>query len=458
MQLSRHGHCILDPWTRPGHKTTRPHITAGKHTKHTKHPLKHPFAMVAPSAPSAPSAGGWPVLVPEMLLTIFDHLHGHGPALLLAAIRVNRHWFSCGTDVLWRRPEWEALVALPPDRRQFYAHKIEHLSFNGDEQSSYHEHFKDIAFTNLKSISLDSYRPGPDGYPLEQYLSPSLESFALFGGNMTDRVLLQLQTTCWRLRAILIDYPGPKITPSSFSDCIRACEHLQDVQFMYGMHHLLTHEFLIHLAQRPKLTCLRVGKPWSDELMQRISEQVPTPFPALESLEVAVASRAVPTLVGLIGRVTELTVSVLDSEADVIEALSSMTQLVSLTVSFATTTQLSRKDISALKRLSKLKVLVAEAAPDAQVSAIHEGFNDADFHDVVSSLPALRRLHFTVQCDLSVAAIISLSKHCPLVEHLVLAPVLDLQTLQARADNSVILPELRELSLGGFGPPGEDNE
>lgn len=151
--------------------------------------------------------------------------------------------------------------------------------------------------------------------------------------------------------------------------------------------------------------------------------------------------------------------SVLDSEADVIEALSSMTQLVSLTVSFATTTQLSRKDISALKRLSKqLKVLVAEAAPDAQVSAIHEGFNDADFHDVVSSLPALRRLHFTVQCDLSVAAIISLSKHCPLIEHLVLAPVLDLQTLQARSGNSVILPELRELSLGGFGFPGEENE
>ncbi|QPG97841.1 hypothetical protein C2857_006929 [Epichloe festucae Fl1] len=403
-----------------------------------------------------PPAGGWPVLVPEILLHIFNHLHGQGPALL-AAIRVNRHWFSCGTDVLWRRPEWEALVALPPDRRQFYAHKIEHLSFNGDEQSSYHERFKDLAFTNLKSISLDSYRPGPDGYRLEQYLSPSLESFALFGANITESVLLQLQTTCWRLRAILIDNPGPNITPSSFSDCIRACEHLQDVQFMYGMDRLLTDELLIHLAQRPKLTRLRVGKPWSDELMQRISEQVSTPFPALRSLEVSVASQAVPTLIGLIDSVTELTVSVLDSEADVIEALSSMTELVSLTVSFATSRQLSRKDILAVKRLSKLKVLATEAL-DVQVPAIHEGFNDADFDDVVSSLPALRQLQLTIQCDLSVAAIMSLSKHCPLVERLELVPVLDVQTLQAHAGNSVILPELRELSLGGFGPPGEDNE
>ncbi|KAK5994751.1 hypothetical protein PT974_03134 [Cladobotryum mycophilum] len=399
--------------------------------------------------------------LPEILTNILDFL-STDQASLASAIQVNRKWFSCGTDVLWREAPCEVLAQVPEDRRQIYAAKVATLAFSGDDEAQYHSTFENIRFTNLKKISLDAYRPGGgESYSVLQYMQLPLETFFFYGGDLTDDLLAHLQNTCWRLRRIMIDSPGPNVTAASFFRFISTYKSLEHMTFLYGIDDLLTDELLLHLAGRPNLSSLAIGKVCSTQILQQISSHVSEPFGALQALQVTVPSAAVSLLVTLLPNVTSLQLTVHDSDVHLVQQLPSLTALRLLSVSFAASVEISRADILSLKSLSNLEQL--SIGPDetndaAEVTAFESDFSDADFDDLCSKLPVLRRIRFNVQCNLSAAALASLSKHCPLLEECTMLHVLNIHALDLGSRSNIMFPKLRLLDLGGFEAPAPNDQ
>ncbi|TWU77725.1 hypothetical protein ED733_008499 [Metarhizium rileyi] len=399
--------------------------------------------------------------MPEILVNMFDFLEAH-PSTLAAASRVNKQWFSCATDVLWREAPCRVLANVPEHRRQVYASKLTSLAFSGDDEAVYHSCFMNLQFSRLRSVSLDTYRPA-DGnqFHIRQYLQPPLQEFSFYGGDLDVSLLDYLCKTCWRLRKILIDSPGPTIRASSFLSFISGYQSVEHMEFRNGMDHLLTDEFLVHVASRTNLSSLAVGKICSEQLVRQISTDVPKPFEALRALHMAIPSSAVQLLVPLIKHVTRLHLDVRDSTVHVVRQLSSIPNLRVLSLAFAATTRLPRAEIMSLTTHSKLEEL--EIGPDetedvSHITAMDDGFSDADFDELCSQLRALRSISFKVQCNLSVTVLASLSEHCPLLEKCTMPQILNLQALNLERRHDVMFQKLHLLDLGGFQQPDVNND
>ncbi|KAM4062090.1 hypothetical protein HRG_008942 [Hirsutella rhossiliensis] len=400
--------------------------------------------------------------LPELLTSILDCLSGDMRHLAQAA-RVNKQWFSCGTNVLWRHASCEALANVPDDRRHIYAAKITSLTFSGGEEALYHERFRNLEFSSLRHISLDAYRPADyASYPIRQYFQPPLESFSFYGGHLDHDLLDQLRSQAWRLRTLLIDSPGPHVEASFFLDFISRYKSLQHIKFLYGMDHLVTDDLILHLAQRSDLLQLEIGKTCSEQLLELVSSRIAHPFRDLRAIHIALTSAAVPSAAKLFPRVTYLGLDVRDAGVNVMQSLSSLSALRHFALTFAADTRLSLEELLSLKKLSRLQELTIEPnerETDPTVTALEAAFSDKHFDDIVSHLPSLRRLSFLVQCTLSAAALLSLAKHCPLLEECNMLPVFDIRMLESEARrNSPLFPKLRFLEVGGFRPSTPNGE
>lgn len=401
------------------------------------------------------SAMSWALTLPEILGSIFDQLENDSRTLVAASL-VNQQWFSSATDVLWKATTWENLLRVHQDRQQIYAAKMTSLSFAGDEAATCDARFQHLQFSSLKSISLDAHRP-QDGngslYHIRQYLQPTLESFAFYGGDLDEQLLDHLRSSCWKLQQILIDSPSPKITKEFFCSFISEYPSLQDVKFMFGMDHLISDELLLRLASRDALSGLAIGRQLSQEILDQILAEAPsTPFKGLKSLVVNTTAAAVPALVRVFANISSLELNVQDGDGDVVKHLCyALPGLKRLDLTFSAPTKLAVDDLLALKKLSRLEFLAIgpdETAENATVDSLDTGFSDADFGDLFSHLPGLRMLDFTVQSSLSAAAAFkSLSQHCRLLEECILPLMFDLETVRS---GIVMFPKLRELGVGGF--------
>ncbi|KAM4067281.1 hypothetical protein HRG_001259 [Hirsutella rhossiliensis] len=337
--------------------------------------------------------------IPEVLIHILEYVDDEDPESLPSAIRVNKHWFICGTDVLWRDGTCEALANVPQHRRQMYASKFISLQFSGDDEAAYHAIFQHLEFPRLKYVSLDAYRPGGGSYPLRQYLQPPLENLFFFGGELDDDLLQHLQTHCRRLKRIILDSPGVGVTAESFFNFIVGCRFLEHVK----LDHLLTDELMLHLAGRSGLLTLSTRKIFSIQLLQQILTLAPRPFRALNIFHAAAPSAAVPLVVGLAGNLTNLHLYIQDADSDVLGLVSSLTNLHFLSLSFVMPTKLSKQGLMSLKDLTRLRTLdigPGESENASELTAFESGFTDTDFFDMVSQFQLLFRIRFMVQCDL----------------------------------------------------------
>ena len=113
------------------------------------------------------------LVLPEILRMILECLEDNEDALL-SVILVNRMWAEEGLNIYWRAPPVVALAAVPHDRRQYYADKIEELDF-WDEEAKHSVHFVDLAFPRLSWLDMCSL----EDTPLSQYMVPKLERFFL---------------------------------------------------------------------------------------------------------------------------------------------------------------------------------------------------------------------------------------------------------------------------------------
>lgn len=398
--------------------------------------------------------------IPEILICIFEFLEEH-PYTLAVASQVNRQWFTCGTDVLWREAPCGVLANVTESRRQVYASKITSLAFSGDDEAAYHSSFKHLRFTKLRRISLDAYHPGEGNqYHIRHYFQPPLQEFSFYGGELDDELLVYLRTTCWRLRKILLDSPGRTITPLSFLDFISGCKSVEHVEFLHGMDHLLTDELLLHLASQPHLSGMAIGKICSQRVIEHISTDIPEPFAALRILHIAIPSSALPFLVPAIKTVTNLHLTIQDANDQIIRQLSSLPALRVLSLYFAVATELLTAEILSLTSHTKLERLTigpVETEDAGDITTFNFSFSDSDFEFLCSKLHDLRSISFQVQCNLSAAVLESLSRHCPLLEECVMPQTFDFRALNLDTRNNAMFPNLRSLDFAGFQQPTVDD-
>ncbi|UNI16424.1 hypothetical protein JDV02_002856 [Purpureocillium takamizusanense] len=402
--------------------------------------------------------------LPELLTRVLEHLDA---PTLARAVRVNRQWFACGTDVLWREPPVANLLALGSEsRQQIYAPKIRKLDFtplDNCDGNQLHSSLKHLSFRSLRIVSIDMYRLAKGcSYDILQYIQPRLEELVIFGGELDDDLLRHIRATCPRLRRILLDAPGKAVTPLGFYDFIVGCRALEKMEFLYGMDHLLTDRLLSHLASRETLTRLGLGRPLSKDFLEHISDNVPQPFAALKSLQLRqpISSSAVPWLSRELSHLRTLDFAVRDADASILPYISSMSKLRSLTLILATPSELSSQEIMSLGALSRLAKLFI--GPDGQGGesgprVTEQGSFDSVFDELCSKLASLKVLEFNVQCDLSAQALRSLSNHCPLLEELKLPQAIDIRELNLEAVDEAMFPNLIHLGLDGlFGPVVEN--
>lgn len=394
-----------------------------------------------------------PLLIPEVLLGIFDFLElEQDRSTLAAACRVSKTWCAYATEVLWRTAPCQALAGIADDRAQLYASKVTMLEFTGSSEAQYHYHWWDLQFIRLRHLCLDSYR-APSGvpYPMQQYLHASLQTLEFYGGDLAASVLTGLLTNCPRLRDILIDSPGSYITPRMFLSFIKDCKSLERVTFVYGMDHLVTDELFLHLARRPNLTHLTLGRHVPTAVYdQLVSESSHAPaLAALRFLQVPISSEAVPLLAPMINKVTSLGLEIRDGRPDFLHHLSSLTDLSELMLEFAINMTLPSADLMCLRSHPKLHTLRLRLSPDILAPRMWD-IPDAVFENLIAKLSQLRILAFEVPSSLSAHSLKTLAREHPLLEELSFLQPFHFPHLDLSSHPGVLFPKLRMLEVGGF--------
>ncbi|GAD95381.1 hypothetical protein AOR_1_874074 [Paecilomyces variotii No. 5] len=391
--------------------------------------------------------------LPEILQGVFEQLDSDSPSLF-AAIQVNKTWFLNGITILWKKADTDALAKVSEERRQIYASCIHKLTFNGPGDEEYYMSFQDLVFTNLREVSIDSYRPKTGHQPnLLPLLPPTLEKFSFYGGELGLEVLDHLQTNCRRLQSILIDSPGPDVTPTAFLNFLRRSSTLEYFTFVVGMQHLLPPETISHLFSRKGLKRLEMSVAINTELLDQIMATVEAPLSMIERLIVPTTAPAIPAMITLLEQrrsLRELSLSI-DGSSDIPSSLSRLTSLEKLELVFRQTAELSSEGLLSLKNLTLLRKLSIGPDPISSDSGpVVRALNwtDADFEVVISHMPRLEHLELLVQCRLSVAALASLGHHCRSLEICEVLPEFNFDMWPDL--DEIWFPNLKELSIGGI--------
>lgn len=395
--------------------------------------------------------------LPEILQNVFEQLDSDGPSLF-AVVQVNKTWFLNGIAVLWQKANTDALARISEERRQIYASCIHKLIFNGPGDEAYYMSFQDLVFTNLREVSIDSYRPKNGHRPnLLPLLPPTLEEFSFYGGDLGFEVLDHLRTNCRRLRSILIDSPGSDITPTAFLNFLRSCPILESLTFVVRMEHLLPPETILHLFSRKNLRSLEISAMIKEDLLDQISATIDTPLPMIERLILPITASAIPTMITLLEprhSLQELSLSIDGTTRYIFTPISRLTGLETLEVIFRQTTELFSTDLASLKQLTLLQKFSIVNDPWYTAFSFARDWTDTDFDAAISHMPHLRHIELEVQCPLSVAAIASLSHHCRSLETCEIPQIFNFNMWPDR--DEIWFPNLQELCIGGFDNTGGD--
>ncbi|CAH0027023.1 unnamed protein product [Clonostachys rhizophaga] len=386
--------------------------------------------------------------LPELLLAVFELIMASDRSLV-PTTQVNRAWFDCATSFLWRKVYSRVLYRVPEHRRQIYASKIEKIEFDGEE-GDIHEAFKGLQFDHLKSVSLDLFNPPKGGSTcLRQYIQPTLQSFNFCGGDLDDEFLLQMKASCTRLRAVTINLPGPRVTPSAFLNFISGSECLEEVN-LNDMEGLLSDAMFLNLAGRSNLFHLSWGTSIPPRLISRTSNEIPAPFKNVRKITTSVSTSSVAWISQNMVHLTHLILKLEDCKQDVLQPLPKLPNLKRVRLSFEPRTVLSTESLVALRSLNKLETLdLASKTRGMKVFNARGGtFQNPDFENLISGLPLLRQLSLVIEAQLSVRAGAILAKHCPLIQECNILKNFDTRLLMALApEDKPMFPFLQRLNV-----------
>lgn len=391
--------------------------------------------------------------VPETLLNILNYLE-NDRGTLYNVLQVNRMWFECGVSVLWKMVKFKRLQGAGKENRPFYASKIHYLLFEGDVA---HEDFKDLEFSNLRIISIDSYRPKDGNIYLTQYLRPTLERIQIYGTDLNEEFLSTMEK-CRRVKEFLLDSPGDRVTAERFLSFLQNCPSLDNLQFKYGMEKVINDDTVVYLAGKDNLRSLGLGPELTVKALDRALETVPTPFKHVESLDIKLSSAALRLLLPHLSQVQDLELTIKDNDRSVLVQLSALKALRSLAVSYACIADLTSSEILSLNQLKNLETLTLTGS-DEDMEPNHLDcfqFTDDDLDTLLSQLPRLKTLQFGLQTMMTSNALQIVAKYCPLLNTLQLFVPIKLSTILPESpDAKPMLPKLISLDIADFECPND---
>jgi hypothetical protein len=178
-------------------------------------------------------------------------------------------------------------------------------------------------------------------------------------------------------------------------------------------------------------------------------------FPSLKSLHIHLSSRYAEHLARAALSLTDLDLSIRDSECSVLASLATLTELRKLVVRYSATVALNPltpRDAAALRHLCKLRVLCVFAHSGHQETvAAADALTDADFSGLVVALPHLVELMITAGTSvlgrLTGASLRSVGENCRQLEMLYLSGEWDV-TSWRQSVLVPLFPQLKTLQLG----------
>ncbi|CAG9995073.1 unnamed protein product [Clonostachys byssicola] len=402
--------------------------------------------------------------LPEILSEVFAILREDFPSLASAA-RANSLWFACATDILWSQVKGDAITSIANiadnSRRQLYASKVEGITFDGNKRDLPTD-LPDLHFNKIKSIDFSSYwLPQGSEHLIKPYIQPSLESFIFYGEDFVDEILLQLQSTCHRLQVLLIDstetdFRKPKLTGETLFRFISQTKTLRDLSLCCGG---ISDDLFLYVSGLENLSALSWCKDVTPELLSRTVAQNPNPFLSLDSfsLPYALSSITVSYIATMLPHLTKIHLEFGDSEYDMLTPLSTIENLTQLECTFHCNASFPAPQLLSLKALSKLTKLSIRFGVDFDRRDTISPFSDAEFHELISTLPGLQCLEMEFNCDLTAAALLSLSV-CPRLDHFSMrkGPRFDLRSLLAQAGEEPLHPHLGTLYLAQISTDNTD--
>ncbi|CAG9940433.1 unnamed protein product [Clonostachys rosea f. rosea IK726] len=404
--------------------------------------------------------------LPEILSEVFAILHGQEDfSSLASAARANSLWFACATDILWSQVKGDAITSIAniaDSRRQFYASKVEGITFDGNKRDMPTTDFPGLCFNKIKSIFFNVYwLPQGSAQLIKPYIQPSLESFVFYGEDFVDEILLELHSTCHRLQVLLIDntemdFRKPKLTGETLFRLISQTRTLRDLSLCCGG---ISDELFFCVSGLENLSALSWCVDLTPELLSRTIAQNPNHFLSLDSFSMpyALSSISVSYIATMLPHLTKINLGFGDSEYDVLTSLSTIENLTRLECLFQCNVSFSAPQLLSLKVLSKLTKLSIRIGSDFDRRDTTSPFSDAEFQELISALPGLQCLEMEFACDLTAAALLSLSA-CPKLDRFSMRRGLrcDLRSLLAQAGEEPLHPHLGTLYLARISTDNTD--
>ncbi|KAF1935968.1 hypothetical protein EJ02DRAFT_388195 [Clathrospora elynae] len=387
---------------------------------------------------------------------------------LVPSILVNKLWAEEGTSILWKRyPHLPALQAMAPDRRQWYANKVERLFVLGPPPESEADwaYLEGMQWPKLKILELEVDWKRHEqrvrtmlhaGLEHLEFLAPQSGSSQYIAGS----VLPALFAPCANLRTIhfgpdALDHQDP-VHSQELIELLESSQSIVDVRVI-NTGFIGKDTLFRRLSQRPGLEALEIDLEPGLQLLPSLSGTItlPSPFASLRRLHLMCypeIALALPVHLRLVEHVQidmaripnqlrhESDMRVLD---DILSELAQCPELRSLRVNVGQLaldfpSAVSRPSLSGMAlvklasgchNLQEFHLLASEPAAidGSMVSSRH-------FDAFCRNLPHLKslslKLHPQTAFDLESTALRSLGRYCARLETLRLKVSLQLPSLQ----------------------------
>lgn len=407
------------------------------------------------------------LLPPEIWLTILEELE---MPELARVIRVNRHFFNLGIQILWQCNSDFCLAKVQKRRRQLYIPWIQSLDLSA-YPDELRQVFKDYEFTNVKELLVhmedhDKKYVANCRY-LTHFMNPGLQVLRL-RGPFTGDLLREVPKKCPELRVFIFASFGP-CDATDVLACVRGLPYLESLNIgeLKG-HTMIDSKIIEFLAPSQRIESMSLDGITPEILAGALS--VEEPFPEMKTLNIKIREDAVALMVKIFSSVLILRMT-LEAEAQqnttqqnteqqntaqrivrssALRALSELKQVRLLDITVDGDMWIVPEDLVALRSLRNLMNLTLVGSRWTGQRA--ENFTDDDFHRLVSGLPDLEVLTLQIiNSDVTSTSLATLAKCCPRLKSCRLIICFNILDLPNQMDP--LFPRLHSLCVGCFFDP-----
>jgi hypothetical protein len=397
----------------------------------------------------------------EVWLTILEQLDMPS---LARVIRVNRHFFNLGIQILWQCKSdfWLAKVLGRGGRRlQLYTPWIKSLDLSA-YPDELRQVFGDYEFPNVKELLVhmedhDKKHVAKCRY-LTHFMNPGLQVLRL-RGPFTGELLREVPKKCPELRVFIFASFGP-CDASDVLACVRGLPYLESLHIGELKGQTKIDSRIIGFAAKSQRIAAMSLDGITPELLA-LALSVKAPFPKMETLNITIREDAVPSMVKLFSSVSILRVTLQARRAHrgpgqrtissrALRPLSELKQVQHLDITVDGDMSIESEDLVALGSLRNLTRLALVGQKGT--CQIAENFTDDDFHRLVGGLPDLDSLILhSINSVVTSASLVTLAKCCPRLKSCLLAMYFNVLDLPNQMEP--LFPNLRSIHVGCFWDP-----